>query len=796
MRIERRVALGLWIIGLAICGAVIARTSLSTDMAAFLPRSPSAAQQVLVDQVRNGVVSRLILLGLDGAPPDALTALSRNLGQRLRGDPAFLAVNNGEEAGLSGERDYLWRNRYLMSPGVAADRFTAAGLRKALESDLRLLQSDIGVLVEQSLPADPTGEILTLIDQFAGSARPHSRNGVWMSADDRRAVLLVETRAAGFDIDAQQQDLAAIGDAVAAAKRDISGAAEARLVESGPAVFAVQTRASMQRDATRFSLIATVVVATLLLFAYRSLRALLLGLLPVASGALAGIAAVALGFGFVHGITLGFGVTLIGESVDYAIYLFTQTDPGTSPAATLSRIWPTLRLGMATSIAGFSAMLFSSFTGFAQLGLFSITGLVVALVVTRWVLPALLPRGFAAPSAGFFATPLLLLMARARQLRLPVLLLTLIGAALLLTHRGGFWQEDLAALSPIPAADQALDRALRHDLGAPDVRYLVVLTAPDEQQALQASARISTLLDGLVPQGALSGYDAPDRILPSDAAQRARQAALPPPEILQVRLQEALAGLPFRAEIFAPFLRDAAAARAAPLLTTAALPPALKLQFASMLFERKGEWIAVLSLSGVHDAARIAASIAGLRQPGLALVDLKHDSDQLLRTYQREAVLLALVGSFVILLLLLTSLRSPARVFAIVAPLVASVVVTAALLTVGGRKLSIFNLVGLLLIIAVGSNYALFFERQRREQAHRERSTASLALANLCTDFGFGILSFSGIPVLHDIGITVACGTFLSLIFSAILSTGGAGERRAAAAVDGAPRLGARVGDR
>ena len=48
-------------------------------------------------------------------------------------------------------------------------------------------------------------------------------------------------------------------------------------------------------------------------------------------------------------------------------------------------------------------------------------------------------------------------------------------------------------------------------------------------------------------------------------------------------------------------------------------------------------------------------------------------------------------------------------------------------------------------------------------------------LANLCTVCGFGILSLSGIPVLHDIGATVAVGTFLNLIFSAILSpVGGA----------------------
>ena len=136
----------------------------------------------------------------------------------------------------------------------------------------------------------------------------------------------------------------------------------------------------------------------------------MLALLPVASGVLAGIAAVSMAFGFVHGITLGFGVTLIGEAVDYAIYLLTQTAPGAEPAATLSRIWPTLRLGMLTSVCGFSAMLLSSFTGFAQLGLFTITGLAVALAVTRWVLPMLLPHGFATTNSARFAVPVLALI--------------------------------------------------------------------------------------------------------------------------------------------------------------------------------------------------------------------------------------------------------------------------------------------------------------------------------------------------------------------------------------------------
>ena len=47
---------------------------------------------------------------------------------------------------------------------------------------------------------------------------------------------------------------------------------------------------------------------------------------------------------------------------------------------------------------------------------------------------------------------------------------------------------------------------------------------------------------------------------------------------------------------------------------------------------------------------------------------------------------------------------------------------------------------------------------------------ASLVIANICTVMGFGLLSFSQVPVLVALGTTVAPGAFLALIFSAVLT--------------------------
>ena len=47
---------------------------------------------------------------------------------------------------------------------------------------------------------------------------------------------------------------------------------------------------------------------------------------------------------------------------------------------------------------------------------------------------------------------------------------------------------------------------------------------------------------------------------------------------------------------------------------------------------------------------------------------------------------------------------------------------------------------------------------------------ASLLIANVSTVIGFGLLSFSQVPVLVALGTTVAPGAFLALLFSALLT--------------------------
>src|SRR5271154_1038104 len=87
----------LWIVSLAAASIIVARAHYITDLSAFLPAKPTPAQQLLVDQLRDGPASRLILIAIEGADPQARAQASLATASRLRRDPQFSSVNNGEQ---------------------------------------------------------------------------------------------------------------------------------------------------------------------------------------------------------------------------------------------------------------------------------------------------------------------------------------------------------------------------------------------------------------------------------------------------------------------------------------------------------------------------------------------------------------------------------------------------------------------------------------------------------------------------------------------------------------------------
>ena len=761
----RWTVLALWLLALGALAAFVFTTlRIGTDLRSFMPPPSSPDQKLLMEQIGEGPGSRLLLLAIDGAPEATLAELSRGLAAKLTDDPRFEQVINGAFDPSALDPDWL-PYRWLLSPTLDRHALDAAYLGEQLQQRVADIASPAAELLKPLLPRDPTLETLALAERWSPPKAPELRDGVWFSSDGA-ALLLAQTRGAGFDPALQG---AAI-ESLQAAFDALPDAREARLTLSGPGWFSVLINQKTRAEADRIGLVSTIGFVLLLLVAYRSLSSLLLAALPVVSGGLAGAAALALGFDSAHGITLAFGFTLLGVAQEYPIRVLSHRRAGEDALASVRALWPLLATAIVSAAIAYLAFFASGVTGLQQLAVFTIAGLLAAGLTTRYLLPRVLPARF----RDVAQTPGIAAAARfidrvPRPLWLPWLLLAL-GLVVLWRAPGPMWQNDLAALTPVPRDLLLQDAKLRGELGAPDVRYLLVLKAPSEDGVLALSESLEPRLAQLVEDGVLDAVELPSRYLPSLATQRERQAKLPQRAELAEALDQASTDLPFRAGLFEPFLDDVETARTlAPLTPTTFADSPLGARLAAMLAREDDHWLGLATLSGVHDAAALNAftdSTAGAAR----LLDLKGASESLVADY-RERILRALgVALGLLAITVVVALRSVRRAWHVLAPMSLATLLVLVVERAAGIPLSLFHLVALTLAAGLGLHYALFFERPVADEAEGRRTLHATLVCVLSALLVFGLQAWSSMPVLRAIGLTVALGVGFHFCLSILMA--------------------------
>ncbi|WP_434989832.1 MMPL family transporter [Xanthomonas melonis] len=764
---NRRIGLALlWLAVLGVAGLWLSDTlKVSGDLRKFMPAPRTPAQKLLIEELGEGPGSRLLLMALSGSDPATLAAQSQQLRQTLAAQPAlFELVGNGGSAGLEAIPERLLPYRYLLSDSFDKTPLDASALEAALQARVQDLGSPAAAMVEPLLPRDPTLEVLHLAETLQPAAAPQLRNEVWFDRAGTSALLIVQTRAAGFDPTGQQLAY----DAVQAAFAKVAQGSSTQLTLTGPGAFAVEITARTQGEAQWIGTLDTVGLVLLLLVAYRSWKIPVLGVLPLASAGLAGLGAVALLFEGVHGITVAFGFTLIGVVQDYPIHLFSHQRPGLEPRANARHLWPTLATGVVSTCIAYVTFLFSGVDGLRQLAVFTIAGLATAAITTRWLLPWLID-----PAPRDHADSRLLAMlwrgiARLPRPRISLAVTALIGIAVIAFAPGPFWQNDLSKLTPVPPKALAQDTHLRQELGAPDVRYVLALPAASDEAALQASERLRPRLDALVRNGALTGYDMAARYLPSARTQRARQAALPDATQARAMTEQAVAATPFRGDAFAPFLQDLdAARRAAPLLPRDLSGSPLATSVGGLLLSHGDRSTALVSLTGLRDPAVLATAVRG---SGAQLLDLKDASESLVAAYRGRVLGALVLAALLLAATVAIALRSPRRIARVLLPMALTTVLILAILRGSGVELNLFHLIALILAAGLGLDYALFFDHAGDDHADQLRTLHALIVCSLMTLLVFALLAASSIPVLRAIGSTVALGVLFNFILALLVS--------------------------
>ena len=737
-----------------------------SDLGAFMPRARTVAQAMLLNEIEAGPASRVWLLVISAETPSLLGPMNQRLAAELEASGQFKSVYSGQTALDDETQQILFRYRYLLDPDGGTTRFSVSALRGSLEAGLENLLSPVSPFEKQLLTADPTGSLRRIIETLRPPNQdPRSRDGARGPVDESQTFLLAESVADGTDLAAQERVAAVIETAFTAISTD----SDAALVVTGPPVFAVAAKARIEREALTLSVGSAVVVISILLLVFGSVSSVLLISVPLAGAMLIATAVTTLIWGSIHGISLAFGATLLGVALDYPVHLIGHARPGERLAQSVPRVWPTLRLGVLTTVLGFTAMLTADFAGIQQLAVFSISGLLSAALLTRYLLvPMVVVPIRRAPRLRGVADAVGRSLAIAWWLP-PVIII----AALALV-----WQEPTAvfasrigALSPVPPNLVAQDRSTRASMGLGDPGYALLVRGATVETMLRRQEALRPILQQATDDELLRGYDMAALVLPSAARQRTRRNQLPDEETLRARIDQAREGLPYRPDAFRAFEDAVAITKQLPALNESAFTGTLLGTRLESLIRREADAVVgIVSLMGLSRHEAFEQRLRDVNRDGVLFIDIQGSTSDLVNGYRDDILVRSALALLFIAAVLAVALRDRGRWVRVLLPVLGSVLTAVAFPVLLGQSLNLFHLVSLLLVVGIGLDYALFFSRRSADALELQATRHSIFVCALSSVTVFAVLSLSQIPVLSSIGVTVATGAVSAFLLSAFMN--------------------------
>jgi predicted exporter len=771
--VTRRLRLLLWAaLGVLLAVYIARHITFVTDITNFMPDGSRSELARLSRELVHSDLARTMVLTLGAEEPERAVAAAKEMADALRSHPEVAWLRAGPDDELAQRTYELYFPRRLYFLSMAPERelpplFTDEALRAQAARVRDGLALPLSPLLKRIVPEDPLGAFQAILERLAGGEPPlATHGGVFTTRDGRWAVLLLATKHSAFDTVAQEPFLEAIGARFADARARLGE--DLVLEQSGANRFALQAEGAIRGDAVRILAFSLLGVAGIFLLFFRSFRALVLALVPALAGVVVGMAACIAVFGRIDGMTVAFGASLIGSTIDYPVHvlnLWSLAPPGTSAWAIARDLRGSLLLAALTTVAGFIGLALTEFQGFRELGVFATIGIAASLLATLWLLPDLLPPGRTVPPlssrlADWLAASVLGLRKRRAWLAALPLGALVLGAVALPRL---VFVDDLARLGEPDPALLAEEKRVRERVSSFDSGRLVVALGDEPEAAIAKNEAVHARLSGEIAAGRLGGVRSLTGLLWSEDLQRRNLAVVRASERLPERLDAAFQAEGFRAGAFAPF----GAALAAPPepLTLAELRASPLGELTSTLVMDLGGRTGVLTyLRGVRDPDAVRAAIADL--PDVHWFEQRAFLNEIFGRFRDQTVRQTALGSLLVLPLLVLRYRGLRRALAAFLPSMLSALVVLSSFAALGYEINLLHVVSLLVVMGMGVDFGIYLVDSVDSHRALGATLISILLCCLATIFTFGTLALSSHPGLRAIGLTSGLGIALSFLFA------------------------------
>ena len=523
------------------------------------------------------------------------------------------------------------------------------------------------------------------------------------------------------------------------------------ILKTGVVFFATDTSKSIKSDISLIGLISGISALLLVIFIFRSLYGVAIVLITVAIGFLYALLACVFIFPKVYILTLAFGTSLIGMSVDYCLYWLTASiDDNKNSFERRRYLLPGMFLALITTAMGYFLMAITPFPVLSQMAMFSIAGITAAWLTVVLIFPYINKLRFSANSSLTLVNYI-----QPKNYRISVAVRKVMIAAMILLSLYGILSfrsnDNIRSLASFDKELIAQQIKISDILNLPSPSQFFIVSGSNEEEALSRAEELTNKLDKLVSEGVISGYQSITRFIPSVTAQTAASRAY-----LSQGKENATKQIAKEfgmSEAWVQSLNKINQPLTVGELQDTSFYNSLSyLWFTSDSSSNKST--AVL-LTGVSDAEALT-KLSKLADQNVSWVNKPQEISDVFTRYRTLFSYVIAIGYLLTFVVLCFKYGKSA--WRAVLPSILATCITLAILSLAGEAVTLMTVIAFALLFGLGTDYGIFLLQYPSDK----KVLLSITTAALMTLISFGSLSLSSVPALHSFGVTLFYGILLS----------------------------------
>jgi len=513
------------------------------------------------------------------------------------------------------------------------------------------------------------------------------------------------------------------------------------LVYSGVLFHTAESSKQAEEEISTFGLISLLGIILLILIVFRSIAPLFIALGVISCAIIYGGIGLTLFFDEIHLLSFVFAVTLIGIVIDYCFHAFVHVNKKQSSKSLITPLF----LGFITTALGYLVIASSPLALLTQVAVFMIFGLFGALLSVLVLLPKLQQNNTLKIQMSVLVLSgrinrIICYLVKFRRYILVVLSLLIIG---FLTINKVSFNDDIRLLNSSPAWLMENEKVMSHLSDMQSINRIIIFADTIEmllQKQEQAIKHLKSEQIDLDVKGVFG-------LLPSQNKQKAHYKLIQQAEQNKVfDLGLSQLGLTDPVAAFKPLNYDAFM-----------LGPLTDIANIYIVQHELGYalWFSVNGELNTHNREWLS------EQADMQLYDTAKNVSGALSQYRAELIDLLFIAYLAIGVILIT--RYGIKQGILSALVIGLSAIGAVIFTnLMCDYLNIFNLLGILLILALAIDYVIFYQ----EHGIKAATLLAITLSALSSILAFGMLAFSQTPAVQSFGLTVMFGITFTFIIA------------------------------